>query len=183
MDHVEADRMGEVEAEGRMIAENSTHGFFPLASFEDIPLDLANQLLAQWGHKMGPLLRGNSGSKGCHALFVHGKPVALTTMSSLIRERVGGLPHLTRDNTIELSRLCASNSWSCRVVLRLWREVIFPSCGYQFAVSYQDADLHSGNIYRFDGWQRAAFSRSGIDQRSGRNGRNKWVWIWPRLVP
>ncbi len=151
---------------------------FPIASFDEISLEAANNLLSIWGHKMGPLLRGNQA--GCHyALYQGGEPVALAMMSTLIRERVGGgLIHLTRDNTCELSRLCAARPHLCRVALRLWREFVFPNTGYQFAISYQDADIHNGNTYRFDGWQRQAYSHSGFDSRSGRAGRNKWIWVW-----
>jgi antitoxin VapB len=114
-----------------------------------------------------------------YALFFQGRPVAVAMTSPLIRENVGGLPHLTRENCVELSRLCAERRDLCRVVLRLWREFVFPLMGYPFAISYQDADLHTGNTYRFDGWKRMAFSHSGgIDQRSGRRGRNKWIWLW-----
>ena len=89
---------------------------------------------------------------------------------------------LVRDNTIELARLCATRSGLCRVALRLWREFVFPTLGYQVAVSYQDADLHNGSTYRFDGWRRVGFSRGGsVDQRTGRVGRNKWIWVWPDL--
>lgn len=154
---------------------------FPVAAFDSIPLAEANGLLRLWGHKMGPLERGNTSGLHCHALFVHGEPVALACTSSLIRECVGGgLGHLTRENTIELSRLCAAAPWACRVALRLWRETVFPGTGYAYAVSYQDADLHTGNTYRFDGWQRAAFSSSGTDSRTGRKGRRKWIWVWHR---
>lgn len=153
---------------------------FPIASFEAIDLDQANHLLVDWSHRMGPLLRANSAALHCHALLVHGEPVGLACTSSLIRERVGGgLGHLTRENTIELSRLCAREPWACRVVLRLWREVVFPATGFAAAISYQDASLHSGNIYRFDGWRRAGYSSSGTDSRSGRRGRNKYIWVWP----
>ncbi|HVJ61532.1 MAG TPA: hypothetical protein VM555_02335, partial [Tahibacter sp.] len=42
----------------------------------------------------------------CHALIVHGVVVGLACTSSLIRECVGGgLGHMTRGNTVELSRL------------------------------------------------------------------------------
>ena len=92
----------------------------------------------------------------------------------------GGLKYLTRENSIELSWLCAARSGLCRVALRLWREFAFPSLGVRFAVSYQDADLHKGHTYRFDGWTRRAYSRSGTDTRSGRPGRNKYVWVWER---
>jgi len=152
---------------------------FPIASVSEIHLGEANVWLSAWGHKMGEIHRGNARGWS-HALFHNDMPVAVTVTSTLIRECVGGgLGHLTRENTIELSRLCASRPGLCRVMIRLWREFIFPTTGYEFAISYQDADLHTGNTYRFDGWTRAAYSRSGTDSRSGRKGRNKWVWVWP----
>lgn len=151
----------------------------PLISFDAIELWAANLLLEKWGHKMGPLKRGNQ-SAVCHALYHETEPVAVTMVSTLIAPVVGGgLSDLTRDNCVELSRLCAVRSGLCRVALRLWREFVFPALGYQFAISYQDADLHNGATYRFDGWKRAAFAHSGKDTRSQRPGRNKWVWVWP----
>lgn len=154
---------------------------FPLATFEPVALPTANALLERWGHRMGPLERGNTASLHAHALVVNGNPVAIVTTSSLIRERVGGgLAHMTRNNTIELSRLCASEPWACRVALRLWRELVFPGTGADWAISYQDASMHTGNVYRFDGWERAGFSASGTDTRSGRKGRRKWIWVWPK---
>jgi antitoxin VapB len=151
---------------------------FPLVTFEEVSLPRANDLLVLWGHKMGPLLRGKQ--RGKHFALCHdGQPVAVAMTSTLIREHVGGgLSHLDRSNTCELSRLCAERPGLCRVALRLWREFVFPALGYQYAISYQDADLHNGNTYRFDGWRRVGFSRSGNDQRSGRRGRNKWIWLW-----
>lgn len=161
--------------------------FFPLVSFDKIELEDANRLLVQWGHKMGPLERGNEA--GSHfALYHHGRPVAVAMASSLIRECVGGgLGHMTRADTVELSRLCAERKGLCRVAVRLWREYVLPdltipgaaaSERYAQAISYQDADLHNGNTYRFDGWKREAFSSSGTDQRSGKKGRRKWIWVW-----
>lgn len=158
----------------------ATATFAPIAELAPIDLDQANDLLVTWGHKMGPVIRGN-GYARCHALYHNQYPVALATTSTLIRETVATLPDLNRTNTCELSRLCAIRPGLCRVMLRMWREFIFPTLGFQYAVSYQDADLHSGNTYRFDGWKRAGYSHSGTDQRSGRKGRDKWIWIWPEL--
>lgn len=154
---------------------------FPLVSFDSISLPEANELLILWGHKMGPLKRGNQGAT-CHALFHDGRPTAVTTASTLIAPKCGGGLDLFREDAIELSRLCASRSGLCRVTLRLWREFVFPSLGYVHAISYQDANLHGGDTYRFDGWQRAAYSRSGTDTRTQRPGRNKWIWVWPPLL-
>ena len=152
-------------------------------TYEPIDLVMANACLLAWDHRMGPLLRGNQ--RGMHhGLFHDGQPVAVTMTSPLIRERVGGVEGiaLDRGNTIELSRLCAARPGLCRVALRLWREFDFPSLDskYLYAISYQDAAQHSGNLYRFDGWQRVGYSHSGRDTRSGRPGRNKYVWLWQR---
>jgi len=149
-----------------------------LVTFDPVSLGDANDMLAAWGHKMGPCNRGNQRGWS-HALFHGGEPVAVTVTSNLIRERVGGAHHLTRENTIELSRLCAARPGLCRVALRLWREFVLPSLPYEWAMSYQDADLHNGNTYRFDGWKRIARAKSGPDTRSGRPGRDKWVWVYP----
>ncbi len=151
----------------------------PYVSFDSLSLPEANAALVAWSHKMGPLRRGNQDAI-CHALSVEGRPVAVTTASTLIRPRVGSCPWLERENTIELSRLCAERPGLCRVALRLWREFVFPSLGYAWAVSYQDADIHNGATYRFDGWERVGFSHSGTDRRSGRPGRDKHIWAWPK---
>lgn len=148
-----------------------------ICSLDSIPIEVANDFLVRWSHKMGSYNRCN-GKTWSHALFHEGVPVSIIITSTLIRENVGGIPSLNRDNCVELSRLCSCRSGLCRVALRLWREFIFPTLGYEWAISYQDAEIHNGNTYRFDGWKRAARSRSGVDTRSGRAGRDKWVWTW-----
>lgn len=153
----------------------------PIVTFDQIDLSEANACLREWGHKMGEFRRGNSAQDVHYAMFEEGRPVAVTLASGLVRECVGGdgAEHLNRDNTIELARLCAARPHLCRAALRLWREFVFPRLGYRYAMSYQDADLHNGNTYRFDGWKRIAFARAGgTDARSGRRGRDKWVWVW-----
>ena len=106
-------------------------GLAPLYSFDEISLVEANALLIRWQqHRMGPLQRGNV--RGLHyALFERGEPVAVTSSATLIGGCVGGgMRRLTRENTIELARLCAARSGLCRVALRLWREGVFPLLGY-----------------------------------------------------
>lgn len=159
-----------------------TPSFYPLCSFEKIELWQANLCLEAWGHKMGALHRGNQDA-WCHALFHEGHPVAVTTASYLIAANVGGgLKHLTRKNTVELSRLCAERKNLCRVALRMWREFVFPSLGFQYAMSYQDAAQHNGDTYRFDGWKRMAFARGSVDKRSNRPARHRWVWVWEQDI-
>lgn len=153
---------------------------FPIASFENIPEAECNDLLVRWHHRMGPLNRPFPSR--CFALYHEGTAVAVVTHSPLISTHVGGgLSELTRENALELSRLCACRPGLCRVAIRMWREFVFPQLGAGHAISYQDADLHNGNTYRFDGWQREGYSSSGTDTRSGLRGRNKWIWVWPPM--
>lgn len=161
-------------------------GMFPLVTFDEIPLADANAALVNWGHAMGPLnrpMRGSFVSGGgdtAYGLTIEGTLLAVVTMSSLIRENVAGRPDLTRDNTVELSRLCSSSPHLCRVALRLWREAVFRKLKTPYAISYQDAKLHTGNTYRFDGWKKIGTSRSGPDARSGRKGRSKVIWMFAK---
>ena len=150
----------------------------PLASFDAITSGELNACLTAWGHKMGPLNRPGM-EPWFHGLREHGRLVAVTAASRLPAERCGGFD---RSQAFELSRVCAAEPDWCRVALRLWRKAVFPAIcrahGYEWAISYQDAALHTGDLYRFDGWVRVAFSHSGTDRRSGRPGRDKWVWAW-----
>jgi antitoxin VapB len=155
---------------------------FPLVSFDQIELVDANKLLVEFGHKMGPLNRGNQGA-WCFAMFHNDEPVGVVTASWLIGRHLGGCDRKwNRDNTLELSRLAAARSGLCRVVLRAWREFVLPAIaeqnGFIAAASYQDTDQHTGNTYRFDGWKKIGKSSSGTDTRSCRPGRKKAIWLW-----
>ena len=158
---------------------------FPVCTFEHIEIGEANELLVKWKHKMGPLNRPLYGQNTAHALTHNGRPVAVTILSGLISPTIGnGCDYLTRENTCELSRLCAERPGLCRVAIRLWREFVFAESGFEYAISYSDNDLHNGNTYRFDGWKIVVKNaRSGTDQRSGRKGRDKTVWQWPPPAP
>lgn len=154
---------------------------FPLVAFEPIELADANRCLVAWGHQMGACQRPDHyGDLWCHGLMHEGQLCAVTITASLIRENVAKWPELRRDNTVELARLCADRPTLNRAALRLWREFVFPSVQRPHAISYQDRALHTGETYRNDGWIRIADSDSGPDKRSGRRGRRKWIWAWPR---
>lgn len=147
----------------------------PIAHVEQIDMEEANRALVAWGHQMGPCRRP-MGLLRAHGMFAHGQLVALTVTAALVAETCAGF---TRDEAIELARLCASRSDLCRPMLRLWREFVFPAYGAAWAVSYQDEDLHTGNTYRFDGWVKLReHASSGTDRRSGRRGRKKTIWGW-----
>lgn len=155
---------------------------FPMVEFSPIPLASANGFLVAQGHKMGPCRRpmnGNLQSGGgdeSHGLWHEGRLVGVTVTCTLQAALVAG--QFTRENAVELARLCADRPGLCRVLLRLWRIFVFDQLAdpIQWAVSYQDTRLHTGDTYRFDGWRRIAFSHSGTDRRSGRPGRDKWIW-------
>jgi len=152
----------------------------PFISFDAVDATQGNRMLVAWGHRMGPVNRP-MGATWWHALHHNGEPVAVVCAAALICERVAGFD---RSEAVELARLCAVRPDLCRPTLRLWREFVLPALqakhGYQWAVSYQDEALHSGNVYRFDGWVDLEQSRSGTDARSNRKGRSKRIWAWPR---
>jgi len=148
-------------------------------TFDPIDLPLANVALVEWGHKMGALHRPNAGDHA-YGLTHNERLVGVVTTSCLCRANVAGHKELTRYNTVELSRVCAIRKDLCRVLVRLWREFVFAELPHPFAISYQDAVLHSGDLYRFDGWKRIGKSHSGTDTRSGRKGRNKVIWGWAK---
>lgn len=148
----------------------------PPVGFEPIGLEEMNDRLVAWGHKMGPLNRA-IGSGPHYGLFHESRCVGVVASATSVRETIAGLG-LPREAAIELARLCCERRDLCRVVLRLWREFVFPMLGRPWAISYSDSALHSGDLYRFDGWVRLGVSRSGTDQRTGRKGRNKVVWGW-----
>lgn len=166
-----------------MTAPPITPSLFPIAALHECSLEEANACLVAWKHKDGPLTRPPEYGAWAYVLTHEGSAIAVATTSTLVRERVGGgLGWLTRDNTVELSRLCAVRPGLCRVMLRLWRELVFPTSGWAHAVSYQDKARHLGNTYRFDGWQRAGESSSGTDYRDAdnpRKGKRKVIWLWP----
>jgi hypothetical protein len=72
-----------------------------------------------------------------------------------------------------------------RVALRLWRKTAAACWHYwrvRAYVSYADAALHSGQIYRNDGWVRVADVRGGTgggNWTRGKKYRAKSVWAWP----
>jgi hypothetical protein len=151
----------------------------PLISFDRIARADLNRCLVAWGHKMGPWTRPEGYPEWFHGLRQHGQLVAVVAAGALIRERVAGLD---RSQALELGRVCADRPTLNRVIVRLWREAVFTALaeqhGYTWAVSYQDAVMHRGNLYRFDGWVQLGASRSGSDRRRGGKGRSKIIWGW-----
>lgn len=155
----------------------------PVAHIEAIDRADLNRLLVAWGHRMGPMTRPNYAIEAHHALFHNGSPVAVAAAGETVREVVGQTG-IRREECVELMRLCAVRRDLCRPMLRLWREMVFPPVAAahrrQVAVSYQDEALHSGDLYRFDGWALLGKGGGGgRDRRTGRTGRKMKIWGWP----
>ena len=153
------------------------NGCCPDVRFVEITRAELNDCLDRWGHRMGAVRRPNHGWS--HGLVHDGQLVGVAATDRLIRERVAGF---SREEAVELSRLCTARPDLTRVVLRLWRVFVLPmlaaSQGCRWAVSYQDAGIHTGDTYRFDGCVVVGHSRSGCDPRTGRRGRSKVIWGW-----
>jgi hypothetical protein len=151
----------------------------PLVSFDAIGLDELNACLVAWEHKMGPWTRPAFGREAFHGLRIHGELVAVTAAARLIPAATAGF---SRDEAVELGRVCAGRKWMNTVAVRLWREVVFRGLcrayGFRWAISYQDRKLHTGGLYRWDGWVWLGQSSSGSDARSGAPGRQKNIWGW-----
>jgi len=144
---------------------------------------LADQCLEQWGHWLGGCNRP-FGRQG-FGLHLGDDPVAVAVSASTPNPRCAGYD---RQEVVELARLCAHPDHRdlTRVALRLWR-VTAPgvwSARYwpvRALVAYADSTRHSGDIYRFDGWKRAATVRGGKAGGGWQRGKEynpKSVWVY-----
>jgi hypothetical protein len=98
----------------------------PILHVEQIDRAELNKLLEAWGHRMGPYTRPTYTFEAHHALFRHGRPIAVTAAGETVRETVGDTG-IARSSCVELARLCSLSPFLCRPMLRLWRHIIFPA--------------------------------------------------------
>lgn len=151
----------------------------------------ANDLLVEWGHYLGPCDRP-FGSEGW-VLEVAGRPVSVAVSASIVSTTAAGLD---MREVVELARLCSApdSRWATRPMLRLWREIAAPAWRYwpvRAAVAYSANGRHPGDIYRFDGWERAAANSSsgggGTWSTSRKPGAAaagvKSLWLWRYSEP
>ena len=124
------------------------------AGFDTLDMDEGNRLLVKWGHRLGELHRPFSSR--CYVMLVDAEPVSLAMSASSMGTPVAGYQ---RRQVVELARLCSApgHSWATRVMIRVWREVFgprWPDWRPEAAISYHQNAHHTGNIYRFDGWEK-----------------------------
>lgn len=166
----------------------------PMVSLSVVSVDDANRLLVAWGHKLGPVHRPFS--MEAYTLELDGSPLSVAVSASTVSAFVAGRDGDTevryhRQEVVELARLASdpAAAWANRVMLRLWREVCAPrwtDWPVKAAVSYSHNGLHTGQLYRFDGWKR-------INERCGSSGGGtysrpryatdaihgrKSLWLW-----
>ena len=151
-----------------------------------IQVDDANRLLADWGHRLGPINRPFT--MQAFALEVDGRPVSVAVSASTVSNTVAGLK---RTEVVECARLCSAVPWANRIMLRLWREVCaprWPDWVPVAAVSYSQNAHHSGDLYRFDGWHKMS-ATAGTRSGGGAWTRKRYatdavlgpktLWLWP----
>lgn len=137
----------------------------PMAGLYPIDVDDANDLLVRWHHKLGPCERPFRSE--AFVLELQGEPISVAISASTVSDTVGGYG---RQEVVELARLASSTPWTNRVMLRLWREACAPrwKCWpVKALISYSHNAMHSGDLYRFDGWEK-------VREDCGSNGGGPW---------
>lgn len=178
----------------------------PMAALSVVTLDDANRLLVAWEHRLGPVNRPFSSE--AFTLELDGRPIAIAVSASTVSATVTGWLDLAtrqqpvgydRHELVELARCAASpdHAWANRVMLRLWREVCAPrwtDWPVRAAVSYSHNGLHTGQLYRFDGWTRihdacgssggGTYSRSRYATDAVHGRKSLWLWEYrSRISP
>lgn len=158
----------------------------PMVGVMPMDLDDANRLLLAWQHKLGPCYRPFRTE--AFALEVDGVPAAIAMSASIVSTTVAGF---RRNEVVELARCCAAPTapWANRVMFRLWREVCaqrWACWPVKAAISYHHQGLHTGDLYRFDGWTKeredcgssggGAWSRKRDGSEAVAGKKTLWVW-------
>ena len=161
----------------------------PIVSVEPVSMAVANGLMVDWGHRLGPVNRPFH--QEAYTLSVDGSPVSVATSGSSVSTTVD---RYRRNEVVELTRLCSDpeQRWATRVMLRLWRAQLaqrWECWPVKAGTSYSHNAMHAGDIYRFDGWER-------IRDDCGSSGGGSWstprdastpvhgsktLWIWRYL--
>jgi hypothetical protein len=147
--------------------------YAPIIGLVPYTLDYANRLLVHWEHKLGICERPFRSE--AFGLELDGRAIAVAISASAVSSTVAGY---ARQEVVELARLgrAPEAPWVLRVMLRLWRSVLAPrwECWpVKAAISYHKQAWHSGDIYRFDGWEK-------IREDCGSSGGG--AWTKPRAI-
>lgn len=155
---------------------------FPIVAWQRIDIVECNRALINWEHFLGACNRP-FGSQA-FGLLMDGELVSVAMSCSTTNKRCAGFD---RGDVVELARLCTRPDRRdlTRVALRLWRitapkewQAYWP---VRAMVSYADKTRHNGDIYRFDGWRKAAEVKGGTVKSNWGKGRTynpKSVWVY-----
>jgi len=153
----------------------------PLISFDVIDRDEANDCLVRWGHRMGANNRPLYRAPIDFGLREMGELQGVICCDTLIKETCG----FDRSTAFELSRICAAAPRINRALIRLFTEFAQPlvarTWGTAWAISYQNAKMHRGDLYRFDQWLRLRETTGGSDSRalgSTVSSQRRVIWGW-----
>jgi hypothetical protein len=158
----------------------------PLVALTVLPVETANRLLVEWGHRLGPCHRPFT--QQAFSLELEDEPISVAISASAVSATVAGYG---RGQVVECARLCSrpDAAWATRVMLRLWREVCarrWPDWDVLAAISYSHNAMHRGDLYRFDGWERVrddcgstgggAWSRKRYATDVVHGAKTLWLW-------
>lgn len=162
----------------------------PTVAVEEIEVDDANRLLVEWQHNLGPCNRPFG--QQAFALHIDGHPISVALSASMVSKHVSDIEGnivATRGETVELARLASAEPWATRVMIRLWREVhahAWPYWPVWKAISYHQNNRHTGDVYRFDGWEKircdsgssggGAWSRKRYASDEAHGKKTLWLW-------
>jgi len=142
----------------RLVSRQSRLFDCPIVGLYQVSVDEANVAMHEWGHQLGECHRPFH--QEAFSLQLGERPLAYAISASIVNGPVGpqdGSVSYGRTEVVELARLVASERWANRVMLRLWRETcarLWPCWPVKAAVSYSHNGMHTGDLYRFDGWER-----------------------------
>ncbi|MEU7219882.1 hypothetical protein [Nocardia iowensis] len=192
--------------------------FSPVVAFYQVEIVEVSQLLIRWQHPqhladdqhpIGKPYRRPFGSMA-FVMEDRGRPAAAVVLASTINSSVSKVRGWHRYNTIDLARIARSphrrDQHCLRAVLRIARDYLAPLwlgaypgwdarsaelCGQPQIAALASTSLPgtSGNLYRFDGFERVRTSRGakgGARQRpSAANAihdgaRGLWVYRYPQ---
>lgn len=173
--------------------ERERTGRQPPISVGEVRRDVANRLLVEWEHTLGPYRRPFAEQH--FVLERRGEPVAVACSGSIVSPTVLGRP---RGQVVELARLARhpEHPFALRAMLRLWRAYLVQEWAARYwpvslAASYAH-DGKTGDLYRFDGWtfqyrRRATTPGRGSwsnapNPAAGRT-RALWTYDYPKGQP
>jgi hypothetical protein len=160
------------------------NSLFPLAAWGRCDNAQADAALSAWGHWLGPCNRPFG--RQSFGLWLVGELVGVAVSASTVNRTCAGY---RRQECVELARLCSHPSHRDlnRVALRLWRVTAAEEWAARYwqvkaLVAYSNRLRHSGDLYRFDGWRKAAEVPGGVAGGNWTRGKRydpKAVWVYP----